>query len=237
MESSGLPKSDKAIAYERIWLADDDTLRDEFTLVDPVGAVKPWTVTKTYKRAPPDFEIEPYVCLENNRNPIAPDGSIQAILQSGGKPQDHDAMNRCEIRRDVCPAGRGSRRAGLPGGRRLPGESQWWVLSPWDRTRSIHWRPATSPSMARGTYACFRIRNGRVDYRSRYVRTERYLAQDAARRNLMPMYRNPSRDDPSVKGLSRSTANTHVIHHRNLILALKEDSAPTALDLEHTGDR
>ncbi len=77
----------------------------------------------------------------------------------------------------------------------------------------------------------FRIRNGRVDYRSRYVRTERYVAQDKARRSLMPMYRNPSLDDPSVKGLSRSTANTHVIHHRNLLLALKEDSAPTALDL------
>ncbi|HTB64672.1 MAG TPA: hypothetical protein VK727_00495 [Steroidobacteraceae bacterium] len=87
MESSGLPKSDKAIAYERIWLADDDTLRDEFTLVDPVALVKPWTVTKTYKRAPPDFEIEPYVCLENNRNPIAPDGSIQAILQTGDPPK------------------------------------------------------------------------------------------------------------------------------------------------------
>jgi len=86
MESSGLPKTDKAIAYERIWLADDDTLRDEFTLVDPVALVKPWTVTKTYKRAPPDFEIEPYVCLENNRNPTAPDGSIKAILQSGDKP-------------------------------------------------------------------------------------------------------------------------------------------------------
>ncbi len=88
LESSGLPKSDKAIAYERIWLADDDTLRDEITLVDPVALSKPWTVTKTYKRAPPDFELEPYVCLENNRNPIAPDGSIKAILQSGGKAQD-----------------------------------------------------------------------------------------------------------------------------------------------------
>ena len=85
MESSGLPKSDKAIAYERIWLADDDTLRDEFTLVDPVALVRPWTVTKTFKRAPPDFTIEPYVCLENNRNPISPDGSIHVILQSGDK--------------------------------------------------------------------------------------------------------------------------------------------------------
>jgi hypothetical protein len=82
MEASGLPKSDKAIAYERIWLA-DDALRDEFTLVDPVAFVKPWTVTKTYKRAPPDFKLMPYVCLENNRNPIGPDGSIRVILKSG----------------------------------------------------------------------------------------------------------------------------------------------------------
>jgi hypothetical protein len=87
MESSGLPKSDKAIAYERIWLADDATLRDEFTLVDPIALTKPWTVTKTFKRAPPDFELEPYVCLENNRNPIAPDGTIGVILQGGEQPK------------------------------------------------------------------------------------------------------------------------------------------------------
>ncbi len=85
LEASGLPKSDKTIVYERIWLADDDTLRDEITLVDPVGYTKPWTVTKTYKRAPPDFTLLPYVCLENNRNPIGPDGSTEVILQPGGK--------------------------------------------------------------------------------------------------------------------------------------------------------
>jgi carotenoid cleavage dioxygenase-like enzyme len=82
-----------------------------------------------------------------------------------------------------------------------------------------------------GHVRMFRIRNGRVDYRSRYARTERYVAQEQARRQLMPMYRNPALDDPSVKGLSRGTANTHVIHHKNLILALKEDSPATALDL------
>lgn len=82
-----------------------------------------------------------------------------------------------------------------------------------------------------GHIRLFRIRNGRVDYRTRYVRTERYLAQEAARRILMPMYRNPALDSPEVRGLSRSTANTHVIHHQNMILALKEDSPPTALDL------
>lgn len=87
------------------------------------------------------------------------------------------------------------------------------------------------PFDGEGHARLFRIKNGRVDYRSRFVRTERYVAQDLARRPLMPMYRNPALDDPSVRGLSRSTANTHVIHHKNLLLALKEDSPPTALDL------
>lgn len=82
-----------------------------------------------------------------------------------------------------------------------------------------------------GHVRVFRIKAGRVDYRTRYVRTERYVAQERAGRSLMPMYRNPAQDSPLVRGLSRSTANTHVIQHRNMLLALKEDSAPTALDL------
>jgi hypothetical protein len=81
LEASGLPKSDKMITYERFWLADDDTLRDEITLVDPLALARPWTVTKTYKRAPADFKLMPYVCLENNRNPVAADGSIGAVLK------------------------------------------------------------------------------------------------------------------------------------------------------------
>jgi carotenoid cleavage dioxygenase-like enzyme len=92
--------------------------------------------------------------------------------------------------------------------------------------------PGNIPFDGDGHVRLFRFRNGRVDYRSRYVRTERYVAQDKARRNLMPMYRNPLLDDASVQGLSRSTANTHVIQHRHLLLALKEDSPPSALDLE-----
>ena len=82
-----------------------------------------------------------------------------------------------------------------------------------------------------GHVRMFRIHGGRVDYRTRYARTQRYVAQDRARRPLMPMYRNPGLDDASVKGLSRSTANTHVLNHKGLILALKEDSPPTAMDL------
>ena len=82
-----------------------------------------------------------------------------------------------------------------------------------------------------GHVRMFRIKNGRVDYRTRFPKSERYTAQNEAGKILMPMYRNPAMDDPSVKGLSRSTANTHVINHQGLILALKEDSPPVAMDL------
>lgn len=92
-------------------------------------------------------------------------------------------------------------------------------------------RAGNIPFDGEGHVSMFRIKNGRVDYKSRFVRNDRYLAQDKARRILFPMYRNPSVDDPSVAGLSRSTANTHIINHRNLLLALKEDSPPAALDL------
>jgi carotenoid cleavage dioxygenase-like enzyme len=92
-------------------------------------------------------------------------------------------------------------------------------------------RPGNIIFDGEGHARMFRIRNGRVDYRTRFIRSERYVAQDKARRSLFPMYRNPYLDDPSVRGLSRSTANTHVLNHKGLILALKEDSPPVALDL------
>ena len=91
--------------------------------------------------------------------------------------------------------------------------------------------PGNIPFDGEGHVSMFRIKDGRVDYRSRFVRNERYLAQDKARRILFPMYRNPYMDDPSVRGLSRSTANTHIINHKSMLLALKEDSPPSALDL------
>lgn len=91
--------------------------------------------------------------------------------------------------------------------------------------------PKNIPFDGEGHVGMFRLKDGRVDYRSRFVKNDRYLAQDKAGKSLFPMYRNPAMDDPSVKGLSRSTANTHIINHKNMLLALKEDSPPSALDL------
>jgi carotenoid cleavage dioxygenase-like enzyme len=91
--------------------------------------------------------------------------------------------------------------------------------------------PGNIPFDGEGHVSMFRIKNGRVDYKTRFVKNQRWEAQDKAGKILFPMYRNPGVDDPSVKGLSRSTANTHIINHRNLLLALKEDSPPCAMDL------
>jgi len=90
-----------------------------------------------------------------------------------------------------------------------------------------------------GHVCSFRIQNGHVDFKSRFVRNQRWKAQHAARKSLFGMYRNPMTDDPSVKGLSRGTANTQIFYHHGKLLALKEDSPPVAMDpltLETTDD-
>ncbi len=90
-----------------------------------------------------------------------------------------------------------------------------------------------------GHVSMFRIKDGHVDYRTRYARTQRWKAQHKARRSLFGMYRNPHTDDPSVKGLSRGTANTQQFFHHGKLLVLKEDSPPVTMDpltLETTDD-
>ena len=90
-----------------------------------------------------------------------------------------------------------------------------------------------------GHVSMFRIKDGHVDYRTRYVRNQRWKAQHEARRSLFGMYRNPFTDDPSVEGLSRGTANTQLFVHHKKLLVFKEDSPPVAMDpwtLETTDD-
>jgi carotenoid cleavage dioxygenase-like enzyme len=85
----------------------------------------------------------------------------------------------------------------------------------------------------------FHFYNGHVDYRSRWVRNERFRLQEAARRSLFGRYRNRYTDDPSVAGKNRGTANTNVVWHGRRLLVLKEDSLPVEVDpvtLETRGD-
>ncbi|WP_169798293.1 carotenoid oxygenase family protein [Sphingomonas soli] len=89
-----------------------------------------------------------------------------------------------------------------------------------------------------GMVSMLRFQNGYVDYKIRYVRTEKFKLEREARRALFGAYRNPFTDDPSVAGKDRGTANTNVIWHGGKLLALKEQSLPVALNpitLETTG--
>jgi carotenoid cleavage dioxygenase-like enzyme len=76
----------------------------------------------------------------------------------------------------------------------------------------------------------FDFADGAVSYRSRWVRSTRFLAQEKARRSLFGRYRNRYTNDPSVDGLSMGTANTNLVWHGGKLLALKEDDLPYELD-------
>ena len=76
----------------------------------------------------------------------------------------------------------------------------------------------------------FHFEDGQVDYRSRWVRNERFKLQEPARRSLFGRYRNRYTDDPSVAGKNRGTANTNVVWHGKRLLVLKEDSLPIEVD-------
>jgi carotenoid cleavage dioxygenase len=80
-----------------------------------------------------------------------------------------------------------------------------------------------------GHVSRFNFSNGNVNFRSRYVKTSRLNAERAAHRRLYGVYRNHYTDDPSVKDLPRSAANTHLYWHGGKLLTLKEDSLPWAI--------
>jgi len=101
------------------------------------------------------------------------------------------------------------------------------------------WPPAVEPlypmtvaAGGDGAVRAFRIKDGHADYRTRYVRTERFILERKARRSLYGNYRDPFTDDPSVAGTSRTTANTAIYLHAGKILASKEDGLPYEVDGE-----
>ncbi len=81
-----------------------------------------------------------------------------------------------------------------------------------------------------GMVTAFTFKNGHVDFKSRYALTDKLKLERAARKALFGAYRNPYTDDASVAGRIRGTANTNVVLHHGLLLAMKEDSPPLAMD-------
>jgi carotenoid cleavage dioxygenase-like enzyme len=81
-----------------------------------------------------------------------------------------------------------------------------------------------------GMVSMFRFEAGHVDFKSRYVRTDRFLAERAARRSLFGAYRNRYTDEPSVAHVSRELANTSILRLNQRLFSLKEDGLPWELD-------
>jgi carotenoid cleavage dioxygenase-like enzyme len=74
-----------------------------------------------------------------------------------------------------------------------------------------------------GMISAFKFENGHIDFKMKYIMTDRLKADRKARRGLFGLYRNPYTDDPSVKGINRCVNNTTPIFHGGKLLTLKED--------------
>ncbi|PSN67784.1 carotenoid oxygenase [Corynespora cassiicola Philippines] len=81
-----------------------------------------------------------------------------------------------------------------------------------------------------GAVSAFRFENGHVDFRQRYVHTARFEAETRARRALLGKYRNPFTDNEMVRGIVRTASNTNIVFWRGVLLAMKEDGPPFAMD-------
>jgi carotenoid cleavage dioxygenase len=86
-----------------------------------------------------------------------------------------------------------------------------------------------------GHLSMFRFAAGHCEYRGRYILTDRMMAERAVRQRLWGVYRNHYTDDPSLAGVNRSAANTHMYLWQGKLLTLKEDARPVVVD-PHTLD-
>lgn len=91
-----------------------------------------------------------------------------------------------------------------------------------------------SPFNQDGYVSRFRFRNGRVDYKGRWIRTPRYQANRAAGRQLYGYYRNPYDCEPEVRNIEQpyknTVINTSLEVHAGMLFGLKEDSVPYRID-------
>jgi carotenoid cleavage dioxygenase len=81
-----------------------------------------------------------------------------------------------------------------------------------------------------GHVCAFRIQDGKVSMKMKYVHTERWLLERKAGRRLFGRYRNPYDIHPCVQLANDTTGNTNVIYWGGNLLALAERGLPYALD-------
>ncbi|MAT94906.1 MAG: carotenoid oxygenase [Halioglobus sp.] len=78
----------------------------------------------------------------------------------------------------------------------------------------------------------FEFAAGRVSWRNRWVRTEKYALERAAGESLFGVLGNPLKADPAVASEHYNTANTHVVWHGGRLLALMEGTIAVELQAD-----
>lgn len=76
----------------------------------------------------------------------------------------------------------------------------------------------------------FEFSGGRVSWKNRWVRTEKYQLERAAGESLFGVLGNPMQADPSVASEHYNTANTHIVWHGNRLMALMEGTLAVEMD-------
>lgn len=71
---------------------------------------------------------------------------------------------------------------------------------------------------------------GYITYRSRWVHTQRFLAQQKLKRAMFARYRTRYGSDPAAEGIHQGAANTSMIFHAGKLFVLKEDDLPYEMD-------
>lgn len=90
--------------------------------------------------------------------------------------------------------------------------------------------PDNVPIDGDGNISSFRFKEGRCDFRMRYIETERYKLERKANKALFGLYRNPFTHHPCVRAAVDSTANTNIVLWADRLLALKEVALPYSID-------
>jgi carotenoid cleavage dioxygenase-like enzyme len=99
------------------------------------------------------------------------------------------------------------------------------------RDNNHHW------FLGDGMVHAFRIRDGQVHYRNRWMRTPRWLSEDREREALFGSWGNPGTTHPSVLGHDDGVANTSISIHAGKIMALEEAHKPFVFDPETLNPR
>ena len=92
------------------------------------------------------------------------------------------------------------------------------------RDENYHWFAGD------GMVHAFRVADGKVSYRNRWVRTPKWELEHAAGQALFGTFGNPMTTDASALGKDSGVANTNILSHAGRLLALEEGHQPFELD-------